>query len=254
MLNMVDKKKGINNGSSTGVINNINGKIKNEFIFMYLIAAGGFSCVYKIKKKKSNKFYALKKIKFSANESNYEKKVLLNLREIECLRKLKNHPNIVSMNDFWLEVVQTLSKSKREKRGRRKQQQREQRRDKRREKRQQKRREKKKEQNTNTKKRVLITLSDHKKKKLKHLSCSENTLNISNITNNERNVLKKDNWKNLILIKNFKKEKYNYNFNPQIELNKYNIMCLWKIFNQMCVCKNEKKNIESLLPDRKSVV
>ncbi|EUD70211.1 PEK protein kinase [Plasmodium vinckei petteri] len=250
---MVDQKKDINNGNSTGVINNINGNIKDEFIFMYLIAAGGFSCVYKIKKKKSNKFYALKKIKFSANESNYEKKVLLNLREIECLRKLKNHPNIVSMNDFWLEVVQTLSKSKRKKRGTRKEQQREQRReqrrDKRREKRRQQRREKRKEQNTKTKKRRLITLSDHNKK-LKHLSCSENTLNISNITNNESTVLKKDNWSNLILLKNFKKEKYNYIFNPQIELNKYSIMCLWKFFNKMCVCKNEKKNIESLSPEQ----
>ncbi|KEG00690.1 PEK protein kinase [Plasmodium vinckei vinckei] len=251
---MVDQKKDINNGNSTGVINNINGKIKDEFIFMYLIAAGGFSCVYKIKKKKSNKFYALKKIKFSANESNYEKKVLLNLREIECLRKLKNHPNIVSMNDFWLEVVQTLSKSKRKKRGTRKEQQREQRReqrrDKRREKRRQKRREKRKEQNTKTKKRRLITLSDHNKKKLKHLSCPENTLNISNITNNETAMLKKDNWSNLILLKNFKKEKYNYIFNPQIELNKYSIMCLWKSFNKMCVCKNEKKNIENLSPEQ----
>ncbi|SCL96298.1 serine/threonine protein kinase, putative [Plasmodium chabaudi chabaudi] len=254
MLKMVDPKKGINNGNSTGVINNINGKIKDEFIFMYLIAAGGFSCVYKIKKKKSNKFYALKKIKFSANESNYEKKVLLNLREIECLRKLKNHPNIVSMNDFWLEVVQTLSKSKRKRRGTRKEQQRgqrrEQRRDKRREKRRQQRREKRKEQNTKTKKRRLITLPDHNKKKLKHLSCPENTLNISSITSNETTVLKKDNWSNLILLNNFKKEKYNYIFNPQIELNKYSIMCLWKIFNKMCVCKNEKKYIEILLPEQ----
>ncbi|SBT75298.1 serine/threonine protein kinase, putative [Plasmodium ovale] len=95
--------------------NAINRKIKDKFIFIYLIAVGGFSCVYKIRKKKKEKFYALKNVKFSANVFNYEKKVLLNLREIECLKKLKNHPNIVSIHDCWLEVDKTLAKSKKKK-------------------------------------------------------------------------------------------------------------------------------------------
>ncbi|KJP89181.1 PEK protein kinase [Plasmodium fragile] len=112
-------------------LNDINKKLKDKFIFLYLIAVGGFSCVYKIRKRangqslgerqpeeeEGDKFYALKNVKFSANPFNYEKKIKLNLREVECLNKLKDHPNIVGIRECWLEVKERLSGSARSRGG-----------------------------------------------------------------------------------------------------------------------------------------
>ncbi|KMZ95548.1 serine/threonine protein kinase [Plasmodium vivax Mauritania I] len=124
---------------SSEEFSHINKKLKERFIFVYLIAVGGFSCVYKIRKKRNGhpggrqfggkqpaerhrsgmggKFYALKNVKFSANRFNWEKKIKLNLREVECLNKLKNHPNIVGIRECWLEVNERLSGSRKSRGG-----------------------------------------------------------------------------------------------------------------------------------------
>ncbi|KOB87298.1 hypothetical protein PFDG_05501, partial [Plasmodium falciparum Dd2] len=111
----------------------INKKIKNKFIFICLIAVGGFSCVYKIKKKEKkekkgkkkkekyyydqkqnckDKFYALKKIKFHANPKNLKEQILLNLREIKYLNLLKKYTNIVYPHEYWIEIYKPFYKQK----------------------------------------------------------------------------------------------------------------------------------------------
>ncbi|SPJ08167.1 serine/threonine protein kinase, putative [Plasmodium sp. DRC-Itaito] len=115
----------------------INKKIKDKFIFMCLIAVGGFSCVYKIKKKEKkekkkkifsnkkkknkyyvqkenckDKFYALKKIKFHANPKNLKEQILLNLREIKYLNLLKKYTNIVYLHEYWMEIHKPFYKQK----------------------------------------------------------------------------------------------------------------------------------------------
>ncbi|CAG9484024.1 unnamed protein product [Plasmodium vivax] len=127
------------NQLSSEEFSHINKNLKERFIFVYLIAVGGFSCVYKIRKKRNGhpggrqfggkqpaerhrsgmggKFYALKNVKFSANRFNWEKKIKLNLREVECLNKLKNHPNIVGIRECWLEVNERLSGSRKSRGG-----------------------------------------------------------------------------------------------------------------------------------------
>ncbi|SCA48229.1 serine/threonine protein kinase, putative [Plasmodium ovale] len=214
---MLKTKKEVEDRECSEEFNAISRKIKDKFIFIYLIAVGGFSCVYKIRKKKKEKFYALKNIKFSANVFNYEKKVLLNLREIECLKKLKNHPNIVSIHDCWLEVDKTLAKSKKKKK---------------------------------KKKNIIITFSGHKKKnkkiKKEEISLSE-----------DHNKLDKDRCYKFELPKGrgVKKEKQNYTTKKIIDKNIHHLEYAEgeNSLNDVCKVEGNTKNLPEQLIKKKNI-
>ncbi|CRH03068.1 serine/threonine protein kinase, putative [Plasmodium relictum] len=198
---MLRREKKLKKKVYSDEFNNINKKIKDKFIFIYLIAVGGFSCVYKIKKKKKKKFYALKNVKFSANIFNYEKKILLNLREIECLNKLKNHPNIVRMHDCWLEVNEVLSKSKK-------------------------------------KKNLIISLSGDLQKNNKKRSSNPSNNIKSLYLNKNKNKVTAGNLLQLSKANVFKEINY-FNNNEEIDINNYQLVTFKNNCNKNEVCKNK---------------
>jgi serine/threonine protein kinase len=76
--------------------------INIDFRMTYELGEGTFSEVLKVKNKKSGKIFAMKRFRKRFN-STFEE--IQNLREIQALRRLNPHPNVIQMIEVILYII-----------------------------------------------------------------------------------------------------------------------------------------------------
>ncbi|XP_064459752.1 eIF-2-alpha kinase GCN2-like [Ornithodoros turicata] len=76
-------------------------RLQADFDVLGELGRGGFGRVFKVRSKLDRRTYALKRVKFNARRSRFDKVIT---REVKILSRL-DHPNIVRYYDSWTEVT-----------------------------------------------------------------------------------------------------------------------------------------------------
>ncbi|PHJ25547.1 eif2 kinase if2k-b [Cystoisospora suis] len=79
-------------------------RLCRDFRDIVVAGAGGCGRVLKARHVLDGQMYAIKEIKFAANSQRIHERMAVFLREVQCLRRLDAHPNIVRYFNSWVEV------------------------------------------------------------------------------------------------------------------------------------------------------